>query len=294
MNTVGDDYLQDPSIPTEEMEWEKIQTPATERANITKAMQGATPVTGVFTAEDLISKALTEHHKKIAIAWSGGRCSTVLLYLALKQCPDVFTVFTNTGVQFRETPEFVERIRKEWNVNLHVAKPEITFWEIVKKYGYPHESRLGSPTLGIKGGTPACCKYLKENPATKMYRENKIEALMDGMRVAEARNRMFYMEKYGQFHYVKSVKMWKFHPIAFWSTTYMKEFEAKHNIPINLAYERYRLVRTGCWVCTAFLDWKKSMKKHHPKFLATMEKTMGARMFEHYYKSRIAPCQDRG
>jgi 3'-phosphoadenosine 5'-phosphosulfate sulfotransferase (PAPS reductase)/FAD synthetase len=89
-------------------------------------------------ANRMIEEVLCRHRRP-AVCWSGGKDSTVLLHLVLQHRLDVDVIYNDTGVEFPETREFVKLVAREWNVNLHVARPKPgeTFWDVTKKYGWP-------------------------------------------------------------------------------------------------------------------------------------------------------------
>lgn len=265
------------------------RTEKQELADIRKAMRGCAGKTGVFSAKKLIHLALEKHGDKIAVSWSGGRCSTAVLRMALDIEPSIRAIFEDTGVEYPETVQFVKRLAVEWNISLIVVKPETTFWEVCKKHGYPYQTRTGK-------GKPACCRWLKEYPLRSAVREHGMEALLTGMRVTESRVRMFWIEQRGQFYFTKKygLNAWKYNPIAFWSSKQLAEFESRRDLPVNPIYAKYDLVRSGCWPCTGYKNWEGVMARTNPKFLARMKELMGQRILDHFYDTRVAPCSERG
>lgn len=68
----------------------------------------------------------------VYVSFSGGKDSTVLLDLARRIYPDIPAVFIDTGLEYPEIKNFVKT--KE---NVTIIKPEMSFREVIKKYGYP-------------------------------------------------------------------------------------------------------------------------------------------------------------
>jgi len=264
-------------------------TEAQELANLRKAMRGAKQQTGVFSAKKLIRLAVDGHGDALSVSWSGGRCSTPVLRMALDIKPNIKVIHNDTGVEYPEMEEFVKNIANKWGVNLIVAKPKTTFWEVCKKYGFPFQSRVGK-------GKPACCRWLKEYPLRDAIREHGIGAQITGMRAVEARNRMFWTEQAGQFYFVKKygLNCWRYNPIIFWTTKQLATFERLHNIPVCPIYDKYGLKRSGCWPCTGYKNWEQTMARTNPKFLVKMKELMGTRILDHFYQTQVAPCNQRG
>lgn len=69
---------------------------------------------------------------QVYVSFSGGKDSTVLLDLARRIYPDIEAVFIDTGLEYLEIKDFVKN--KE---NVTIIKPEISFRQVIDKYGYP-------------------------------------------------------------------------------------------------------------------------------------------------------------
>ena len=239
----------------------------------------------IFEAEELVKQAVKRYGSALAVACSFGKDSMVVLHMALKHDPNVKVVFENSGVEFPETIHFKNRMKKEWNLNLHETKPIKTFWECVKQYGLP----------GIRGkkgkgsNVPACCIYLKEKPFDLVRKKIKINVVLTGIMAEESRQRKMLILRYdnkddshddiqfcGQRYYARSQDLWKYHPIAHWTEEDVWAYIKEHDIPINPVYLKWGGVykRCGCLPCTAYLSWEKRLSKSHPK-LYMMLKKMG-------------------
>ena len=75
------------------------------------------------------------HHYggKIAVSFSGGKDSTVLLNLVRRAFPDVPVVFVDTGLEYPEIREFVKTVP-----NVTWLRPEMPFSMVLTTYGYLH------------------------------------------------------------------------------------------------------------------------------------------------------------
>ena len=223
-----------------------------------------------LNAESCIRRAL-ELFPDVCVSWSGGKCSTVALFIALKVDPNIHVVFNDTGIEFPETYAFVEDLSQKWSLNLTVLKPKVNFWrDIVPKYGFPMLRGQYKDDSRSKDGRPMCCQLLKEQP----LRDAGIKWTITGIRVAESRMRMFGIAQKGQFYYAKTLKRWNFHPLAFWSTDRLNRFIKDQQIPLNSIYSKGHL-RCGCWCCTGYLTWRESLRQSHPKLYRFLMKQKG-------------------
>ena len=68
-------------------------------------------------------------HEELAIAWTGGKDSTLTLWIIKQVCEErgvglPKTMLIGEGDEFEEIHEFVERIKEEWKVPLEVCRNE--------------------------------------------------------------------------------------------------------------------------------------------------------------------------
>ena len=89
------------------------------------------------------------YNGEIYISFSGGKDSTVLadlaarVYKATQRTDPLTLVFVNTGLEYPEIQKFVKyfaewlRTTYEIPVNLEIRTPEMSFPEVLSKYGYP-------------------------------------------------------------------------------------------------------------------------------------------------------------
>lgn len=266
----------------------KHKTLAQEHVLIRLALRGASKKTLICEPTELVRQAI-EKHDRIAVSWSGGRCSTVVLHMARQIRPDIMVFHTDHGVLYPEISKFVRELSHAWKLNLFIVKPEKTFWEVTAEHGFPKMRRPASIDRKVKSvGIPKCCNELKHKPEKRFAREHSIDAFLTGLRVAEAQNRALGMRRSGQYHFPERLKAWKYYPIAFWTTRELNAYIQEHDVPISPIYERTD--RTGCWPCTAHVKWREDLMQTHPKLYDFMvEKLGGQRMLEHFYRTHIEP-----
>jgi len=166
----------------------------------------------IALAEEFIVSAYEKNDGKVFISWSGGKDSTVLMFIALRLYPDIKIVFSNTTNELKEVLKYVKNIHKIHprfkNINLHVVHPVISFTQILRTVGLPLVSKevsqkvsemrntngkktritrvFGNPETG-NGKlsekwnylaeeryqlTAKCCDLLKKNPLEKFAKEH--------------------------------------------------------------------------------------------------------------------------
>lgn len=72
------------------------------------------------------------YNGNVYVSFSGGKDSTVLLDIARQIYPNIFAVFSNTGLEYPEIKEFVNEFD-----NVDIVTPQMNFGQVISQYGYP-------------------------------------------------------------------------------------------------------------------------------------------------------------
>ena len=108
----------------------------------------------------------------VYVSFSGGKDSTVLLHIVREMYPDVEAVFVNTGLEYPEIQQFVKTFD-----NVKILRPEMSFTEVVKRYGYPIISKeVASKLYYAKKGSGWAVKNVHDD--TSRYSIQKYEPLL--------------------------------------------------------------------------------------------------------------------
>jgi len=253
------------------------------------------------TTKSFIKHLLLEHTRPI-IAWSGGRDSTVLLYLALQEKPDVDVMWVNTGIEFPECVKFIRYLAQKWDINLHIVKPSQMFWDVSEKYGWPILGKGGSGYWWSRANrleregkhklaqatreakiSAACCRILKETPADRLMQDLGVDAEVTGTRIGESRQRFLIWSQRGSCFYRKAKNNCKAWPLAWWRHEDVLEFHQKFGIPHSPIYDKGHS-RNGCWPCLMdyhFPDNKlRALRHSHPELwrFLILRKGLGKRL----------------
>jgi len=79
----------------------------------------------------------------------------------------------------------------------------------------------------------------------------------------------------------------------FWSTRELLKFIQRNQIPTSMLYKKRD--RSGCWPCTAFVGWQEQLARTNFKFYKFLVERMGSqRLLEHFLKTKVEACSDRG
>jgi phosphoadenylyl-sulfate reductase (thioredoxin) len=179
--------------------------------------------------------------KNPVILWAGGKDSTSTLHLAkhafakLGKIP--FPVmFIDTGLKYRETYEFMEKIAKAWNLDFIKYRNE----EAILKNVNPKTHSAFE-----------CCTLLKTEALKKAIKEYNFDAVIVSIRWDEEGIR----GKEKHFSKRKDPPHVRVHPLLNWSEKDVWKYIRKYKVPYNPLYDRvehgnlvYRSI--GCYPCT--------------------------------------------
>ena len=241
-----------------------------------------------FTAAR-IAEWYKHYDGKVHVSFSGGKDSTVLLYIVRKLFPDVKAMFIDTGLEYPEIRAFVRTFS-----NVDIIRPEKSFLQVIREYGYPVVSKevaqavyeyrskpdgyraaqFGlrewgkySPGLMLENWrflldapfkiSHLCCNVMKKRPA-KMYEKKTGTFAILGMMADESLLRRQNWTKHGCNGFTQ--KRPTSNPLSFWTEQDILRYIKTMQIPICSVYgdivegEDGKLkttgeMRTGCMFC---------------------------------------------
>lgn len=210
----------------------------------------------------VVERNLREMGKNCVATFSGGKDSLVELHLIIDKYPDIPVVFNNTGVEYPETIKYVRELTALWKLNLIETKPEKTFWECAKIYGFP---KTKSNRTDHKSSR--CCYWLKEKPMAIIMKSLKAKGYFTGVTAVENRNRQIRAITHGTCYKMKGTGEIKVHPILYWTAEDVWEYIKENNLPYNPMYDHpsKTVDRVGCSTCTAFKGWENQLSATNPK-----------------------------
>ena len=226
---------------------------------------------------------------QVCVSFSGGKDSTVLLYMVRKLFPDVEAVFVDTGLEYPEIRKFVKSFD-----NVTILKPEMKFNEVIRKYGYPLISKevsnkISSVQNGSNWAIPyvngtaimnngkksyycvdkysnilnmdfkisnKCCSIMKKSPSSFHFKKTDKRPITAQM-ACESNLRKSQWIKNGcnSFDSKNPVS----NPMSFWTEQDVLQYIKEFNLPIasvygNIVCEKGKLKtsgcnRTGCMFC---------------------------------------------
>ena len=182
----------------------------------------------------------------VAVSFSGGKDSTVLLDLARRAFPEISAVYVDTGLEYPEIRDFVKSVP-----NVRWLRPKIPFHKVIEQYGYPVISKQVARRIyyanrgsewalqhlnGLNGdGTPSkfnerymkwrflmdapfdisdyCCTVMKKQPIHRFTRETGCMQIVGTMACESVNRQSVYLRNgCNAFHKREPTSQ----PMSFW------------------------------------------------------------------------------
>lgn len=190
-------------------------------------------------AKSFIRSVYNEHARrgKIYVSFSGGADSTAVLYLAVEElgAERVVAVYSDTGLEFPQASEYVERVASKLGVELAVLKPSDSFLDEIRKRGLMSvEDRW-------------CTSLLKLRPLREYYSREGARVYLDGARDYESSLRAS-TPRISENPALPGVL--RALPIKSWPRILVQLYLLARKAELNPLYDR-GFTRIGCVACPA-------------------------------------------
>jgi phosphoadenosine phosphosulfate reductase len=181
----------------------------------------------------IIEWAVAEFAGEVVMTSSFGDQASVLIHLAASVKPDIKIIFVDTGYLFPETHQFMELMRRRFNLNIW------TYRTRNDPIQYLHRAGEDNPTW--RKDIPACCAANKNEPMERAIKDLGPKAWLRGIRrgQAETRKAVSFIEwapRYGCY---------AISPLLNWSSRDIGLYMKQHDLPYHPLVEKGYL-SIGC------------------------------------------------
>lgn len=220
------------------------------------------------------------HKGHVGFQFSGGRDSTAALYMLRDRWPDMTVYHVDTGDQFPETQEIVDRVRGEVEaaggtfeyIDTNVIQYRIDF-------GYPSDIvPTGNTVIGrmVSGSTLKlvdryeCCAGNLMNPMHERMAADGITLIVRGQRDDE-----YATPPHRDGEVVDGIEL--HYPVQGWKAADIDDYLRKNDLPVAPFYEAGMKRAPECMGCTAWLDEgrAKYLKENYPYQHGVVQQRLG-------------------
>ena len=207
----------------------------------------------------------------VTVSFSGGKDSLAAYGLTAKAVGDPDLLFTDTGLEFPETLEYVKVFAEKNGLRLHTADAKDGFWKNVDTFGPPAKDFRW------------CCKVCKLGPITDLIARDfpKGTVTCEGNRSLESFSRAG-TELVTRNPFVPNQT--NLNPVRDWCAAEIWGYIWMKGLDYNPLYER-DFERIGCYLCASCLasEWRNT-SRIHPEMYSDWE-----RYLHDYAKRRGLP-----
>jgi phosphoadenylyl-sulfate reductase (thioredoxin) len=180
----------------------------------------------IRSSNKVLKSALDKFQPKIAVAWTGGKDSTALLHMIRtinEGTVKIPVMFIDTGLHFKETLKFVDKVERDWKLNLVRVSDKHTLREYKET-----KSKLKKKELA---------RMMKVRCIKKAIKKNRWNALIVGIRWDEHEARA------SEVYFSARKNHMRIHPILHFTEQDIWDYIRKYKLPYNPLYDRgYRSI----------------------------------------------------
>lgn len=177
------------------------------------------------TRSRVVIREFLSRCKKPWLSWSGGKDSTLMLWLTLKEKPDIDVIYFDADSCLPDGWEYMQNLVREWNINFRAVKTT-PLLDVITKYGIDHPS--------IDYYTMKATVY---EPVRQLVGEGYDGSLV-GIRTQESKDRRWAGKRSGELFFNKGFKMFECWPMLWWKKEDVWLWIDAYEIPYHPAYDK--------------------------------------------------------
>lgn len=197
-----------------------------------------------------IKNYLKGNTQAVTVSFSGGKDSLAAYGLTASVVKHPELLFTNTGLEFPETLEYVRTFSEKNRLTLHVAEAGNAFWDNVDVFGPPAKDFRW------------CCKVCKLGPITELISEfyPKGTVTCEGNRSLESFTRAGTSLVTRNPFVPNQINL---NPVRNWCAAEIWGYIWMKGLEYNPLYEK-DFERIGCYLCASCLasEWRNTSRIH--------------------------------
>jgi phosphoadenosine phosphosulfate reductase len=158
----------------------------------------------------------------IAVSWTGGKDSTVVLHLIRQILPSFSSLpvmFNDSTIEFTEIYEFVRKIKKTWNLNLHWVK-------------HSDDDLLRYKKSKIREEKMEVMRIAKIHAINAFVKKNHVHALISGIRWDE------HPARSNETYFSTRKDHVRIHPILHFTLDDIWSYIRLHDVPYVDLYDK--------------------------------------------------------
>lgn len=188
----------------------------------------------------IVEWAVAQFGQDLVMSSSFGADSALLIHMAVQVKPDIKIIFGDTGYHFPETHQFMEQLRRRFNLNVWTYRTKNDPLEYLRKAGEENPQ--------WRMDDKACCAVNKTEPMERAMKELAPAAWLRGIRRDQAKTRTAanFVE------WDKRFNTWAVSPLLNWTGAEIEAYLTEHYLPKHpLVAQGYPSIGCNPLSCTS-------------------------------------------
>jgi phosphoadenosine phosphosulfate reductase len=202
-------------------------------------LENANAVLDTYDPPRIVEWAGNEFREGLVMSSSFGAESAVLIHLAAQVLPRIRIIMVDTGYLFPETHQFMESLRKRFDLNVWVYRTKndpIRYLELA-----------GETDPRLRADVERCCRVNKNEPFDRAIKELSPAAWLRGIRRAQAETR----SDRKIVEWSKRNNCYAISPLLPWNDQQIHDYMKQHDLPYHPLYESgYKSIGCNPLSCT--------------------------------------------
>ena len=202
-------------------------------------LEDTNAVLDTYDPPGIVEWAAREFGDGLVMSSSFGAESAVLIHLASQVSPRIKIIMVDTGYLFSQTHQFMESLRKRFDLNVWVYRTKndpIRYLEIA-----------GETDPRLRADVERCCRVNKNEPFDRAIKELSPAAWLRGIRRAQAETR----SERKIVEWSKRNNCYAISPLLPWDDRQIHDYMKQHDLPYHPLYESgYKSIGCNPLSCT--------------------------------------------
>jgi phosphoadenosine phosphosulfate reductase len=183
-------------------------------------------VLNTYSPSDVVAWTVKEFGSDVVMSSSFGAESALLIHMAIQVLPDIRIVMVDTGYLFPETHQFMEDLRRRFNLNVWTYR--------TRQDPIAYLTHAGETDPTVRNDVSRCCAENKNEPFERAMRQLKPKAWLRGIR----RNQADTRREKQVVEFSKRYGCYAVSPLLNWTSKDIYHYMKQHDLPYHPLYEQ--------------------------------------------------------
>lgn len=183
-------------------------------------------VLDTYDPHRILAWASEQFAPQLVMSSSFGAESALLIHMATRILPDIRIIFIDTGYLFPETHQFLEQLRRRFDLNIWTYRTRNDPFQYLRQSGETDPS--------VRQDIQSCCAANKNEPFDRAMKELKPTGWLRGIR----RNQSDTRSHRQIVEFSRRYDCYAISPLLGWTSRDIYRYMKQHDLPYHPLYEK--------------------------------------------------------